>query len=117
MEPADPPQAHELVARGWACYSIEDLTGARRHWDAAFKAFRAADDAKGQAGVATNLGRLHHSLGNEAASRGWLARAGRLLERVGLATFERLGAERDADRTAAFLRRLGQLACRAATAS
>lgn len=83
VEPADPPQAHELVAKGWACYSIEDLTGARRHWDAAFKAFRAADDAKGQAGVATNLGRLHHSLGNEAASRGWLARAGRLLERVG----------------------------------
>ncbi len=81
-EPADAPEAHERL--GQNCYSVEDLSGARQHWDTAFLGFSQAGDLKSQARIAINLGRLHFSsLGNEAAGRGWLSRAERLLNQVG----------------------------------
>lgn len=75
--------AQELVALGWGCYAVEDLDQARRHWETAFRTYRDGRDLKKQAELATCLGRVHRALGNDAASRGWLNRARRLLDRCG----------------------------------
>ena len=76
-------QAQEFAALGWGSYAVEDLDEARRHWEAAFRTYRLCGDVKKQAELATCLGRVHRGLGNDAASRGWLNRARRLLDRCG----------------------------------
>jgi DNA-binding CsgD family transcriptional regulator/tetratricopeptide (TPR) repeat protein len=80
--PGESPDALDQL--GHQAYAVEDLEVARRHWEAAFRSYRLMGDYRGQARVAIQLGRMHFStLGNEAAGRGWLARAGRLLDQVG----------------------------------
>ena len=76
-------RAREFAALGWGCYAVEDLDQARGHWEAAFRTYRDCRDVKKQAELATCLGRVHRALGNDAASRGWLNRARRLLDRCG----------------------------------
>lgn len=82
VESSDAPEARILL--GAIAFANEDFAGARKQWEEAFRIFREADDLRGAARAATNLGMLHYdALGNESASRGWLSRAGRLLDRGG----------------------------------
>lgn len=72
------PQAHELLAT--LLYLDEDLDGARRQMELAFRGWRPSDPCRA-ALVAAELADLHASgFGNRAAARGWLQRAERLLE-------------------------------------
>ncbi len=81
-EAADLPMAHMLL--GALAFADEDLPECQRQWEEAFRLFKESGDQRGAARAATSLGGLHHdAYGNEAASRGWLSRASRLLEREG----------------------------------
>jgi DNA-binding NarL/FixJ family response regulator len=78
----DLPAAHFLL--GGLAYWDDRLDEAREEWEQAFRGFRAVGDLQNAARVATGLGELHWgSLGNEAAGRGWIERARRLLDQVG----------------------------------
>jgi len=82
LEEGDPPGAHHLL--GAIAYFDDRLADARVEWELAFRGFRDAGDLRAAARSATLLGDLHASaLGNEAAGRGWIERARRLLEREG----------------------------------
>jgi ATP/maltotriose-dependent transcriptional regulator MalT len=82
LEREDLPDARDAL--GAVCYMDDDLDGARRQWEHAFRGFRDADGLCAAARVATRLGQLHWgALGNEATGRGWLERARRLLDQVG----------------------------------
>lgn len=82
VEISDAPDARILL--GTIAFANEDFDEARKQWEEAFRIFREAGDLRGAARAATNLGMLHYDgLGNESASRGWLSRAGRLLDRAG----------------------------------
>jgi tetratricopeptide (TPR) repeat protein len=76
------PDAHYLLgALGFADERFDEV---QTHWEAAFQGYRERDDFRGAARAATGLGMLQYDgLGNESASRGWLSRAGRLLDRAG----------------------------------
>jgi tetratricopeptide (TPR) repeat protein len=75
------PDARMLL--GAIAFATEDFADAQQQWEEAFRGFRDADDLRGAARSATSLGMLFYdALGNEAASRGWLSRAGRLLDRA-----------------------------------
>jgi tetratricopeptide (TPR) repeat protein len=76
------PDAHLLL--GALAFADEDFPAARAEWEEAFRRYRDADDLPGAARAATYLGMLYYDgYGNESASRGWLSRAGRLLDRAG----------------------------------
>ena len=78
----DLPLARMLL--GGLCYADDRFEDARGHWEAAFRGFRDGGDLRSAARAAVNLVDLHSSaLGNVATGRGWIARATRLLERVG----------------------------------
>ena len=78
----DNPSAR--IYLGVLAFSDEDFAECQMQWEAAFRAFRDADDPRGAARAATALGSLYYDVhGNESASRGWLNRAGRLLDRAG----------------------------------
>lgn len=69
---------------GALAFAREDLADTQYQWEEAFRGFKEAGDMAGAARAATFLGSLHYdAFGNESASRGWLSRAGRLLERAG----------------------------------
>lgn len=91
-------QAVELLERSLALEDLADtreLLGALayaddrmdvvcRHWEAAFRAYRASGHQRQAARIATRLSEVHWSiLGNPAAGRGWLQRARRLLDEIG----------------------------------
>jgi class 3 adenylate cyclase/DNA-binding NarL/FixJ family response regulator len=79
---ADLPDAHALL--GGLLYANEDLVGCRRHWETAFRGYRNAGDLRAAARCAINLGELHFAgFGHEAVGRGWLGRAGRLVDQIG----------------------------------
>ena len=76
------PEARMLL--GALAFADERFAEAQEHWEAAFQSFRDQDNFRGAAYAATSLGMLQYdALGNESASRGWLSRAERLLERTG----------------------------------
>jgi DNA-binding CsgD family transcriptional regulator len=76
------PEAHELLAR--VRYATEDVIDCRHHWESAFRGYRDTGDLRAAARCAINLGRLNYNaFGHEAVSRGWLARAARLIDHVG----------------------------------
>src|SRR5262245_25307141 len=82
VEIADLPDAHMLL--GVILFRTEEFDVIKDHWEHAFRAFSDADDLKGAAKAATMIGMLYYdALGNESASRGWLSRASRLLDRAG----------------------------------
>ncbi|MDQ1434674.1 MAG: hypothetical protein QOF59_1490 [Actinomycetota bacterium] len=69
---------------GVIAYADDDFESARREWEQAFALLRTAGELRTAALVATDLAELHgNTLGNAAAGNGWVARARRLLERVG----------------------------------
>jgi len=76
------PEAHLLL--GEILYFQEDLEGARRQLEIAFKGLRGAGDVRGAARAAIFLGHmLTDTLGNRSAGQGWLNRAKRLLDATG----------------------------------
>jgi tetratricopeptide (TPR) repeat protein len=69
---------------GSIAFADENFPEASEQWESAFREFSIADDFRGAARAAICLGMLQYdALGNESASRGWLSRASRLLDRVG----------------------------------
>src|SRR6516164_2252627 len=62
---------------------LEDLEGARRHGERAYRMLREAGDAKRAADVAVRIAQTYMYTGNEMTGRGWLDTAGRLFEEVG----------------------------------
>lgn len=82
LDVSNAPDAHLLL--GYLDLADERFDDAQAHWEVAFQGFRDVDDFRGAARAATSLGMLQYdALGNESASRGWLSRAGRLLDRAG----------------------------------
>ncbi|MGH9049670.1 MAG: LuxR C-terminal-related transcriptional regulator [Acidimicrobiia bacterium] len=78
----DEPAARHL--RGGVYYFDDRFTEASRDWELAFRGFRERGDRGQAVRVALGLAELHAgTLGNEAAGRGWLERARRLLEQHG----------------------------------
>jgi tetratricopeptide (TPR) repeat protein len=76
------PDARMLL--GALAFADENFAEAQDHWEAAFQSFRDQDNFRAAAYAATSLGMLQYdALGNESASRGWLSRAERLLDRAG----------------------------------
>ena len=82
VETSDVPLARMLL--GALAFADEDFAECEKQWECAFRAYKEAGDLRGAARAATNLGSLHYdAYGNQSASRGWLSRAGRLLDREG----------------------------------
>jgi len=82
VEAANDPNARLIL--GGVAFAREDFTICQEQWEAAFRTFKEAGDARGAALAATYLGSLFYDMfGNESASRGWLSRAARLLDRAG----------------------------------
>jgi DNA-binding CsgD family transcriptional regulator len=76
------PDAHHVLAGLY--YFNDDFGPARHHLEVAFQGFRAGGELRRAARAAVDLAEIHASaFGNRAASRGWIARAARLLDRVG----------------------------------
>src|SRR5438132_3076346 len=78
----DVPLASMIL--GGLAFAREDFAEIQSQWETAFRGYKEAVDLRGAAMAATYLGSLHYdAFGNESASRGWLSRAGRLLDRAG----------------------------------
>jgi DNA-binding CsgD family transcriptional regulator len=78
------PDAESLAFLGALYYLDDRFVDARRRWEEAFRRFRADGEPRSAVRVAVDLADLHASVfGNAATANGWLARARRLLERVG----------------------------------
>src|SRR5690242_12872633 len=76
------PDAYQLL--GGIEYFDDDFAAARHTWEQAFAAYRQDGRLQRAARVAVDLASLHtNSMGNDAAGRGWVGRARRLLEAVG----------------------------------
>lgn len=77
-----PPVAYEFL--GGLLYADDEFDETRGHWETAFREYRSAGDLCAAARVAIELASMHVDVyGNEAAGRGWLSRARRLLDAVG----------------------------------
>ncbi len=82
IEMGDAPMARMLL--GAIAFAVEDFGECQHQWEQAFREFKQADDFAQAARAATCLAGLYYDVyGNESASRGWLGRADRLLERTG----------------------------------
>ncbi|MBL7520092.1 hypothetical protein I6A84_18845, partial [Frankia sp. CNm7] len=82
LQRADGPEPHLLL--GQLAYADDRLDEARRAWEAAFHALRAAGELTAAARVAIELVDLYAGmLGQRAVGNGWAARARRVLEQVG----------------------------------
>ncbi len=76
------PEAQDGLA--YLRYASDDYETSRTLWEQAYRGYRDAGDLRRAALVATSLASVHYDgYLNEAASHGWLGRAGRLLDRVG----------------------------------
>ena len=76
------PQARQLL--GGLLFFDDDLVGARREWELAFREWKEAGEARAAALVAADLADLHTSgFGNRLVGQGWISRARRLLAPVG----------------------------------
>jgi DNA-binding CsgD family transcriptional regulator len=82
LEAHEDPDARCLLAA--VAYADDDFASARRNLEQAFGSYRTAGQSCRAARVAIDLAGLHVDvLGNDAAGRGWVERARRLLEAVG----------------------------------
>ncbi len=76
------PLAHQLL--GGLLFFDDDLNGARREWELAFREWKDAAQPRRAALVAADLADLQWSgLGNPNTGQGWLSRARRLLDESG----------------------------------
>lgn len=74
----------DAVTAGGVAYVDDRMQDARSQWEAAFRDLRSAGRLAAAARAATLLGELHWGgLGNPSTGRGWLERAGRLLDEHG----------------------------------
>ncbi len=79
---ADTASEHQRLAS--LRFLDDDLVGARRHLELAYRGWRAVGEPRRAARVAAELADLHGScLGNVAASHGWVNRGRRVLAPVG----------------------------------
>ncbi len=82
VELAENPLARMIL--GVLAFVREDFAETEAQWEAAFREAKATENLPMAARAAVNLGALHYdAFGNEPASRGWLSRAERLLDRAG----------------------------------
>lgn len=82
IDSGDAPMARLLL--GAIAFAEEDFGECQHQWEQAFREFKQGDDYARAARAATCLAGLYYDVyGNESASRGWLGRADRLLERAG----------------------------------
>lgn len=82
LELEDLADARELL--GALAYAEDRMDVVCRHWEAAFRGYRAEGRDRQAARIAVRLSEIHWSvLGNPGAGRGWLQRARRLLEDIG----------------------------------
>jgi DNA-binding NarL/FixJ family response regulator len=77
----DAPEVHQLLAG--VCLVLEDLDGAQRHAEAAYRGHRDAGNPAGAAAAAILIAEVHEWRGDEAGISGWLARARRLVDEAG----------------------------------
>lgn len=76
------PLAHQML--GGLLFFDDDLIGAQREWELAFRQWKAGGDRRRAALVAADLADLHTSgFGNRVVGQGWISRARRLLASVG----------------------------------
>ena len=76
------PRARQLL--GGLLFIEDDLVGARREWELAFREWKEVGEARAAALVAGDLADLHSSgLGNRLVGQGWISRARRVLAPVG----------------------------------
>jgi DNA-binding CsgD family transcriptional regulator len=76
------PAAHQLL--GGLLFFDDDLDGARREWELAFREWKEAGERRRAALVAADLADLHTSgFGNRVVGHGWISRARRLLTSAG----------------------------------
>ena len=76
------PAARQLL--GGLLFFDDDLNGARREWELAFREWKEGGETKSAALVAADLADLHTSgFGNRVVGHGWLSRARRLLASAG----------------------------------
>lgn len=82
VEQANLPMARLVL--GVLAFVREDFSETQAQWEAAFREAKAAGDLPMAVRAATSLAALFYdAFGNESATRGWLSRAGRLLDRTG----------------------------------
>jgi DNA-binding CsgD family transcriptional regulator len=80
----DVATATENQQLAWVRFLDDDVAGARRHLELAFRQWRAAGEPRMAARVAAQLADLHGScLGNTSACQGWAHRGRRVLGPVG----------------------------------
>lgn len=78
------PEPLDAITAGGIAYVDDRMDEARDHWERAFRQLRDAGQPAAAARVATLLAELHWGgLGNASIGRGWLERAGRLLDESG----------------------------------
>lgn len=76
------PVAHQLL--GGILFFDDDLDGARREWEVAFREWKDAGERRRAALVGADLADLHTSgFGNRVVGQGWISRARRLLASAG----------------------------------
>ena len=77
--------AEALFGLGIALWWLGETEASLRHWERAYAEFRRCDDPEQAVLAAFYLALAYRmSLGNDAASRGWLGRAASLAEELGL---------------------------------
>jgi hypothetical protein len=82
LEHEETPQA--LEGLGWAMWWLGDVRGSHVQLERAYAGYRQRGDLRHSARLATRLSRVYSLVyGNASASRGWLARAERLLDEAG----------------------------------
>lgn len=80
LDPAD-ALSHEVLAG--LCHATEDIEAGRRYGEIAYRLHRDAGSPNRAAAAAVRLAQLADFVGNDAARRGWMGRAARLLAEVG----------------------------------
>src|SRR6202165_6352945 len=78
---ADTAETHEMLAR--LCLLLEDLDAARNHGEVAYRAYKEDGNWARAGAAAMIVAGAHTWTGNQAAVRGWLGRARRILEQAG----------------------------------
>ncbi|HLZ95316.1 MAG TPA: LuxR C-terminal-related transcriptional regulator, partial [Candidatus Dormibacteraeota bacterium] len=79
--PGDRGQIEERLAT--ACFALEDYESGLLHARSSFRLHRASGAVRRAAFTAILIANIHQNMGDLAAQRGWLGRAGRLLKDQG----------------------------------
>jgi DNA-binding CsgD family transcriptional regulator len=78
----DLAQAHEMLG-GLSLGALDDYPRAARHLEVSYRLYREVGNLAAAARAAIELAQVEATSGNEPGARGWLGRAGRLIEEIG----------------------------------